>query len=159
MCQVALECTTCVNKQFPLGYCSCLSISAVISSTFPLKKVNSSFNSFIIFSLSSLSRSKSSNLLEIKCTAPFSSRSCLWPLIWLALFDDAKFFNSFTSFPSSSNNSSKFWHTYSLLSFQQIHYLVTLPNQNIINLEFLPCALVRILLLNRSLNPFFVTSI
>ena len=52
----------------------------------------------MIFSFSSLPRSKSSNLLEIKSTASLRSRNCLSLLIWLVLLDEAKFFNSFTSF-------------------------------------------------------------
>ena len=53
------------------------------------------------------------------------------------MLDEAKSFYSFTFFPSSFNNSSKFRHTDSILNFQQTHFLMMLETQGTTHLDFL----------------------
>lgn len=69
---------SCINKQFHLEYCSCLSISFSSLPTCAHKDLMISYflsNSFL----------RSSNFWNMKSTEFFSSSCCLVPLIWFKL--------------------------------------------------------------------------
>ena len=91
----------CIRRQFPLDYCSCLSICcSILPFLFPRKDTRSC-KYLICSSFFFLSSSNSSNFFVMQSTELAKSSSCFSPLIWLSL---VKFATSyiFTTFVSNS---------------------------------------------------------